>query len=469
MGLRRGADSPWSMYEPRTVARPTAMLIGILTPKWSDVAASNIMEPIFQLEKRVEDYNDVTGLPLGDAVKVAVVTQYAPSPAKKFLQLSPTEHVGYTELREAVRVYLQRARSFEPLGFVATPHPMDVGEVVRGRGAGRGKGKGRGGGGQAANQPAAGGGRGSGAGRGVRGTGWPSGTGSWWKGGAGAQTRQQSGAGAQQRQQALAASKEHVGARLGGAGATSSGGGTFQRICMRCQKWGHQAGQCRTPWEKCPSASKRINEVTEEEYVLMVVPGQGKMEGDIEEKTENDIVWKEAVSLDQTGLARSVNLRAMFAEEVAEATTGIAERRVPSSRRYFGQDHDTTWRPGDLGITDDEVNRVRSSLQEYEPCNVMAVEESPLAAGDELAVSVLIISGAYLHVCSPSFAPTVPVKETAPIVAQSASGKALKYYGQRAVDLITQEACRLTAVFAVFNVTKPILCRNDALEGYGWA
>ena len=226
---------------------------------------------------------------------------------------------------------------------------------------------------------------------------------------------------------------------------------------MRCQKWGHKAAQCRAPWEKCPAASKKVNEVAEEEYVLMVVPGEEEVKGDIEEKLEEDIVWKEAVSLDETGLARSEDLRAMFAEEVAEVTTGIAERGMPGSCRYFGQDHDATWLPGDLEFTSDEVNRARSSLQEYETCSVMAVEESPLAAGDELAVSVLIDSGAYLHVCPPSFAPTVPVEETAPIVAQSASGKALKYYGQKAVDLITQEGCRLSVVFAVFNVTKPIL------------
>ena len=237
-------------YEPRIVARSTAMLTGILTPKWSDVAASDFMEAILQWEKRLEDYNDVTGMPLGDAVKVAVVTQYFPAPIKKFLQLSPTEHVGYAELREAVRVYLQRARSFDPLGIVAAPHPMDVAEVARRRGAGRGKGKGRGGGGQAANQPAAGGGRGSGASRGGRGASWTASTGSWWKGGGGAQARQHSGAGAQQHQKALAASKERVGARPGGAEATSSGAGTFQGTCVRCQKWGHKAAQCRTPWER---------------------------------------------------------------------------------------------------------------------------------------------------------------------------------------------------------------------------
>ena len=103
-------------YEPRTVARSTAMLAGILTPRWSDVAAGDFTEAILQWEKRVEDYNEVARLPLGDAVKVAVVTQYAPAPIKKFLQLSPVEYTGYAELREAVRVYLQRARSFDPLG-----------------------------------------------------------------------------------------------------------------------------------------------------------------------------------------------------------------------------------------------------------------------------------------------------------------------------------------------------------------
>ena len=84
-------------YEPRTVARSTAMLTGILTPKWKDVAVSDFMEAILQWEKRVEDYNDVTGLPLGDAVKVAVVTQYAPTPIRKFLKLSPVEYVGVGE------------------------------------------------------------------------------------------------------------------------------------------------------------------------------------------------------------------------------------------------------------------------------------------------------------------------------------------------------------------------------------
>jgi len=63
-------------YEPRIVARSTAMLTGILIPKWRDVAVGDFMEAILQWEKRVEDYDDVTGLPLGDAVKVAVVTQY---------------------------------------------------------------------------------------------------------------------------------------------------------------------------------------------------------------------------------------------------------------------------------------------------------------------------------------------------------------------------------------------------------
>ena len=87
---------------------------------------------------------------------------------------------------------------------------------------------------------------------------------------------------------------------------------------------------------------------------------------------------------------------------------------------------------------------------------MVVAERLPQLRG-ELATPVLIDSGAYLHVCPPSFAPMVPVEETAPVVAQAASGKSLRYYGQKAVDLLTEGGCRLSVVFAVFNVTKPII------------
>ena len=514
-------------YEPRTVARSTAMLAGILTPKWNEVAAGDFMETILQWEKMVEDYNLVAGVPLGDAVKIAVLTQYAPPYIRKFIQLSPVEYVGYTELREAVRVYLQRARSFDPLGIVTAPRPMDVGEVARGGGAGRGKGKGRGGGQVAL--PAVGRGKGRGAGRGGRGTGgWPTYSGSWWtpqsapraagcrycggKGGAGATA----GAGAQQRQQALAASKERVGARA----AASSASGAFQGTCLRCHKWGHKAAQCRVSYPGASTTMRKVNEVTEEEsYVLAVEPvdtqtaagGEDVPVPEDSEESEEDVVRQELELLDIPGWARMQ----LADEEVAEALVALrgtrrrraAQGGAPAGRmvdvrehsvcpdrlvdeevrerdvrpdlavehdvcpgrdsprredrrglRYFGQDHEVTWLPGDLELTGEEVEQARRRWRELKPCDIMLVAGSlPPEEEGEQVISVLIDSGAYLHVCPPSFAPRVPVEETATVMAQSASGKPLKYYGQKAVDLLTEEGCRLSVVFAVFNVTKPIL------------
>ena len=86
----------------------------------------------------------------------------------------------------------------------------------------------------------------------------------------------------------------------------------------------------------------------------MVVPGRKEMEGDAEEKLEDDIVRKE------------------------------------------------TWLPGNPEFMNDGVDRARSSLQEYEPYKVMAVEESLRATGDELAVSVLRNRLGRVPACMPS-------------------------------------------------------------------
>eukprot|EP00972_Heterocapsa_arctica_P008818 1293807-Heterocapsa_arctica.AAC.1 len=67
-------------------------------------------------------------------------------------------------------------------------------------------------------------------------------------------------------------------------------------------------------------------------------------------------------------------------------------------------------------------------------------------------------SGSFLHVCSPSFAPEVPVRrDEHQLRAVTANGHALKYYGMKKVALATTGGLILVVDFAVMDVSQPLL------------
>ena len=112
--------------------------------------------------------------------------------------------------------------------------------------------------------------------------------------------------------------------------------------------------------------------------MLMVEPGGEKVMVDgvkmpaLEEGEEDreDVVEKELTFLDTPGWARLQ----LADGEVSNAMIALRPSSAgEEGRRYFGQDHDTLWFPGELELTEDEVRRVRRSMQEFEPCDVMAV------------------------------------------------------------------------------------------------
>ena len=110
----------------------------------------------------------------------------------------------------------------------------------------------------------------------------------------------------------------------------------------------------------------------EESYVLMMEPGEEKVMVDgvketaLEEGEEDreDVVKKELTFLDTPGLARLQ----LADEEVSNAMIALRpDSAGEEGRRYFGQGHDSSWFPGELELTEDEVRRARRSMQEFEP------------------------------------------------------------------------------------------------------
>ena len=126
-------------YEPAVATRYCAVLAALLNPVWTDVGA--FIEQLTGWERKVRQYEAMTGERLADTLKCAVVMAKAPSKVKEFLRISPEDHAdNYEKLRGAIRTYLARGRQYTADGTGVGA--MEVGAVLPMRGQ---KGGGRGG------------------------------------------------------------------------------------------------------------------------------------------------------------------------------------------------------------------------------------------------------------------------------------------------------------------------------------
>ena len=71
---------------------------------------------------------------------------------------------------------------------------------------------------------------------------------------------------------------------------------------------------------------------------------------------------------------------------------------------------------------------------------------------------LMVDSGAYIHVCPPTFMPEIPLRSVAtPPEALAATGQPLQFYGMRKVECEAWQGVHLTLDFSVMNVSRPIL------------
>eukprot|EP00972_Heterocapsa_arctica_P057913 8543973-Heterocapsa_arctica.AAC.1 len=127
-------------YEPPLATRFCAVLAALLTPTFT--ANTDFIDQLTDWERRVRNYEAMSGERMADTLKCAVVSSKAPIKIREFLRQSPVELTAdYNQLRSAIRLYLARGRQYSSEGTMI--EGMDVGAVMPGRsdkGAGKGKG-----------------------------------------------------------------------------------------------------------------------------------------------------------------------------------------------------------------------------------------------------------------------------------------------------------------------------------------
>eukprot|EP00972_Heterocapsa_arctica_P026503 3903302-Heterocapsa_arctica.AAC.1 len=78
------------------------MLTGLLQPKWSE-DLTVFLEALLAWEKAIEDYQAVSGKPLPDEVKTAILARKAPALVRRFLQFVPIDYLTYAEMKLAIQ------------------------------------------------------------------------------------------------------------------------------------------------------------------------------------------------------------------------------------------------------------------------------------------------------------------------------------------------------------------------------
>ena len=113
-------------YQPRSADRQTALLVGLLNPRWS---SSRWMEQLLQWETALAQYQLESGAPaLADEVRVATVVRCAPAFVRDFLRVSPASVTqSYASLKTALKGFLQRGLVYSETGVPREPaEPMEL-------------------------------------------------------------------------------------------------------------------------------------------------------------------------------------------------------------------------------------------------------------------------------------------------------------------------------------------------------
>ena len=113
-------------YEPLNASRQMSMIVGILTPSWSN-ASEPFLDQLMKWERRVQEYEVASGTQFPDSIKCAVVARWSPPNIKQLIRQSPTDVMSsYAGLKEILRVYVSRSQVFSTEGQVTGVSPMEV-------------------------------------------------------------------------------------------------------------------------------------------------------------------------------------------------------------------------------------------------------------------------------------------------------------------------------------------------------
>ena len=95
-------------YEPKTKNRTLGMLQGIMSPTFGR-EATMFMTDLAKWENDIREYSVLSGKPFDDDLKVALVTERAPTEIKLHIQVNSSTITSYDMLRELIRSYFQAA------------------------------------------------------------------------------------------------------------------------------------------------------------------------------------------------------------------------------------------------------------------------------------------------------------------------------------------------------------------------
>lgn len=135
-------------YEPDSRIRESRMLVGVLSPSFSNTLDKFSTE-MLDWQYKVQRYEAASKKPLDDQIKIATIIGHAPECLQPFLTFQNTDWQTFDDLKHHIMRYISRQIKFDSQGRIdGTGHqnpngrsddPMDV-DAIKGKGKGKGKG-----------------------------------------------------------------------------------------------------------------------------------------------------------------------------------------------------------------------------------------------------------------------------------------------------------------------------------------
>ena len=125
-------------YEPKTKNRTLGMLQSIMSPTFGK-DPTQFMIDLVKWENEIRQYGELSGKTFDDDLKVALVTEQAPTEIKLHIQINSGVIADYDMLREMIRSYFQASEKYKQAATGSDR--MDVGAIKGKFGKDDGKGK----------------------------------------------------------------------------------------------------------------------------------------------------------------------------------------------------------------------------------------------------------------------------------------------------------------------------------------
>ena len=124
-------------FAPKVNTRKLGMLSSILVLSIAQDQNTDVWRDHFQKwQTEVDSYDEIAGIALDLAIKVAVVVRSSPHELRTWLQLQADDYEGnYVKLQGLTMSFLGTRRSFADDGT----RPMEVDALMKGKGKGKGK------------------------------------------------------------------------------------------------------------------------------------------------------------------------------------------------------------------------------------------------------------------------------------------------------------------------------------------